>query len=230
MKSVDSVKNCSLCNGKVVKYGFSKAKKQRFKCKNCSKTQVQNYQYSAYLKETNAKIIVFVKEGLGIRSISRILKISTNTLLKRIIKISNCIVEPELENQKTYEVDELCTFVNQKNKRIWVVYAFERESKKIVSFNVGSRSNLTLKPVIKRLLNVNPLAIFTDKLKNYRSMITKKLHKTNRFGTNHIERFNLTLRTHIKRLNRKTICFSKSEVFLVAILRIYFWTTLPFFY
>ncbi|WP_291287929.1 IS1 family transposase, partial [Flavobacterium sp.] len=49
-------------------------------------------------------------------------------------------------------------------------------------------------------------------------------HSVKRFGTNHIERKNLTLRTHLKRLNRRTICYSKSLVVLIVILKIYFWT------
>ncbi|MFC5981187.1 IS1 family transposase [Flavobacterium salmonis] len=64
---------------------------------------------------------------------------------------------------------------------------------------------------------------FTDRLKNYRYLIEEKLHSVKRFGTNDIERKNLTLRTHLKRLNRRTICFSKSLVVLIAILKIYFW-------
>uniref|UniRef100_UPI0038B39A68 IS1 family transposase n=1 Tax=Flavobacterium soli TaxID=344881 RepID=UPI0038B39A68 len=44
------------------------------------------------------------------------------------------------------------------------------------------------------------------------------------FGTNHIERNNLTLRTHLKRLNRRAICFSKSLIVLVFVLKIYFWS------
>ncbi|WP_255539589.1 IS1 family transposase [Flavobacterium sp. CLA17] len=39
-----------------------------------------------------------------------------------------------------------------------------------------------------------------------------------------MERKNLTLRTHLKRLNRRTICFSKSLVVFTAVLKIYFWT------
>lgn len=64
--------------------------------------------------------------------------------------------------------------------------------------------------------------VYTDKLKSYQSLIPSAIHKVIRFGTNHIERTNLTLRTHLKRLNRKTICFSKSEVMLKAVLNIYF--------
>ena len=41
-------------------------------------------------------------------------------------------------------------------------------------------------------------------------------------GTNHIERHNLTIRTHIKRLTRRTICFSRKAIMLYAVLKIYF--------
>jgi IS1 family transposase len=57
---------------------------------------------------------------------------------------------------------------------------------------------------------------------NYRFLIAKKLHSTYLHATNHIERKNLTICIHLKRLNRKTICFSRSLVLLTAILKIYF--------
>ncbi|WP_409070947.1 IS1 family transposase [Flavobacterium sp.] len=38
-----------------------------------------------------------------------------------------------------------------------------------------------------------------------------------------MERKNLSLRTHLKRLNRRSICFSKNLIILNAVLRIYFW-------
>lgn len=65
--------------------------------------------------------------------------------------------------------------------------------------------------------------IYTDKLRNYKSLINKSIHRTTLHGTNHIERHNLTLRTHLKRLSHKTICFSRSMAVLAAILKIYFW-------
>ncbi|WP_084793469.1 IS1 family transposase [Prevotella ihumii] len=42
-------------------------------------------------------------------------------------------------------------------------------------------------------------------------------------STNHIELYNLTLLTHLKQLNRKTICYSRSLSMLTAIIRIYLW-------
>lgn len=142
---------------------------------------------------------------MGIRSIIRILQISATTLLKRIIAISNTLSLPVLKHRSKYEIDELCIFIKSK-RRVWIVYAFERETKKIVSFTVGSRINLTLSKVVDQVLNTNLQTIFTDKLKGYQSLISPSIHRIVRYGT----RGNLTLRTHLKRLNRKTICFSKS--------------------
>jgi insertion element IS1 protein InsB len=183
-----------LVNLQALKYGKTKSGNQRYICKLCKKTRVENYTYQAYKPDMNKNIIQFTKEGLGIRSTARILKISTTTLLKRIVSIARNIVKPIISKGKTYGVDELCTYIRHKKNYIWLVYALEKNSKTVVSFNVGKRTNKTLSRVLETL-----------KLSE---------HSVKRFGTNHIERKNLTLRTHLKRLNRRTICFSKSLVFL----------------
>ena len=161
---------------------------------------------------------------MGIRSTARILKISTTTLLKRIVFIARNITKPIISKGKTYEVDELCTYIRHKKNYIWLVYALEKNSKTVVNFNVGKRTNKTLDRVLETLKLSDAKKIFTDRLKNYRYLIYEKLHSVKRFGTNHIERKNLTLRTHLKRLNRRTICFSKSLVIFTAVLKIYFWS------
>ena len=107
---------------------------------------------------------------------------------------------------------------------MWIVYALERKTKKVVSFKVGARNNNTLNAVLITLKLAKAKAIFTDGLKHYKYLIDKSIHAVKRFGTNHIERKNLSLRTHLKRLNRKTICFSRSNVILIAVLKIYFWS------
>ncbi|MCD0472680.1 IS1 family transposase [Flavobacterium sp. JAS] len=209
---------------KMIKYGKTKSGNQRYICRVCGKTRVENYAYLAYKGDINQNIIQLTKEGLGIRSTARILKISTTTLLKRIVFIARNITKPIISKGKTYEVDELCTYIRHKKNYIWLVYALEKNSKTVVSFNVGKRTNKTLNRVLEILKLSEAKKIFTDRLKNYRYLIDEKLHSVKRFGTNHIERKNLTLRTHLKRLNRRTICFSKSLVVFTAVLKIYFWT------
>ncbi len=99
-----------------------------------------------------------------------------------------------------------------------------RVKNNVISFAVGSRTKQTLNQVIQTALLSNPKTIYTDGLLLYKLLIHKTIHKVTRFGTNRIERKNLCLRTHLKRLNRWSICFSKSFLVLSsAMLRIYFW-------
>jgi insertion element IS1 protein InsB len=217
---------CCRCVGEIknmIKYGKTKSGNQRYICRLCKKTKVGSYSYQAYKPDIDESIIQFTKEGLGIRSSARILKISTTTLLKKIVSIARSIAKPIISKGKTYEVDEMCTYIGNKRNFIWLVYALEKNSKNVVSFNVGKRTNKTLSRVLDTLKLSEAKKIFTDRLKNYRYLIDEKLHSVKCFGTNHIERKNLTLRTHLKRLNRRTICFSKSLVSFTAVLKIYFW-------
>ena len=215
---------CPKCKSKdIIKNGFTKNKKQQYICKSCGKRCIEYYSNLAYKSTINQNIIQFTKEGLGIRSTARLLKISTTTLLKIIISIAATIAQPFISKGKTYEVDEMCTYIRHKRNFSWIVLAFERETKRVVTFSVGKRTNKTLNLVLNTLKLSVAKKIFTDGLKNYRYLIEEKLHSVKRFGTNHIERLNLTLRTHLKRLNRRTICFSRSWVVLIAVLKIYFW-------
>lgn len=158
------------------------------------------------------------------RGISRLLKISVVTVLKRMLQIAATIKKPVIISGQTYELDELCTYVQQKAKQCWVVYALRRDTREVVDFIVGNRSNAVLKRVTDTLVLSGAKKIYTDKLKQYTTLLPKSLHRTSLHGTNHIERMNLTLRTHLKRLSRRTICYSKSVVMLVACLKIYFWS------
>lgn len=112
---------------------------------------------------------------------------------------------------------------DRRRNLIWIAYALDRESKQVVSYNIGPRINMTLGVVTDTLRYAQAKYIYTDRLRNYRSLIEKGVHRTTFYGTNHIERHNLTVRTHLKRLSRKTICYSKSVAMLSAILKIYFW-------
>ncbi len=80
-----------------------------------------------------------------------------------------------------------------------------------------------MSPILTTLNNAQAQYIYTDPLQHYRSLIPLQIHKVKRGGTNHIERHNLNLRMHLKRLNRRTICFSRSVAMLAAVLKIYFW-------
>ena len=106
--------NCKYCGHHCIKNGIEKNGKQRFRCKACKKSQQLEYRYNAYNPDLDQNIIALTKEGVGIRGTARLLGISPTTLISRIKKIASEIKEPVLAKGKTYEVDELRTFVKKK--------------------------------------------------------------------------------------------------------------------
>lgn len=214
-------KKCGLDT--ICKNGKSKSGKQRYKCKKCNYTFQLEFSYQSCLISDD-QIKTLLVEGCGIRSIGRILAISPSTVIRRIISISNHLQRPfSILQNKEYQVDELFTFIKYKDNRICVAYSFEPKTKRVINFVVGRRNKTNLRKVIDTLVLSNCKRIITDKLNIYKELIPKEIHSTKHRGINHIERNNLNLRTHLKRLNRKTICYTKSIVMLIAVLKIYFW-------
>lgn len=149
--------------------------------------------------------------------------ISAVTVIKRILHIASGIQKPVIAMGRTYEADELKTYIRNKNNEQWVIYAIDRESRNVVDFRVGKRSKRNIGKVIETLLLSGATKVYTDKLNIYTALIPAALHETKIYNINHIERKNLSLRNHLKRLSRKTICYSKNIRMLAACLKIYFW-------
>jgi insertion element IS1 protein InsB len=207
--------NCKKCNSKrIVKCGLQKNGRQKFKCISCRKYQQLEYSYNSH-SVSDSQIIQLTKEGCGIRSTSRILRITPNTVIRRILKIAKGLNRKQpLISGGIFQVDELFTFIGNKNKRVCVAYSFEPKTNEVVDIVVGSRNKTNLRKVINTLILSNAKKITTDKLNIYKEIIPKTIHSTKFRGINGIERMNLNLRTHLKRLNRRSICFSKSLMIL----------------
>jgi insertion element IS1 protein InsB len=151
------------------------------------------------------------------------LEIGASTVMRRIIRRANEITKPNvLLDQRSFEVDELWTYIGRKENEHWVAYALDR-NKDVIDFVVGKRTVATLRQLTDRLLGSGVKKIRTDRLTHYRKLIPKDRHLCSIYGINHIERKNLTLRTHLKRLSRRMICFNRSILMLESCLKIYFW-------
>lgn len=123
-----------------------------------------------------------------------------------------------------YVADKIWTFSQYKKNEQWISYIYDRSTKRVVDFVVWGRSGDFLRPMISEVLKYQPRLIATDGLLVYKGLIPSNLHLTSAYQTLRIERNNLNLRTHLQRLSRKTICFSKNKEILKAVLRIYFWS------
>jgi insertion element IS1 protein InsB len=108
------------------------------------------------------------------------------------------------------EVDELWSYVGKKREQRWLWHAIDHHSGKVLAYIFGRRKDevlLKLKALLK------PFGIrryYTDYWGAYTRHLEAGEHQPGKRHTQKIERKHLTLRTRIKRLTRKTICFSKS--------------------
>jgi len=206
-----------------VKNGHQKDGTQRYYCKKCRVSFQDQYINKACEQDTNYWIQTLIIEGCGTSSIARLLKISPTTVTRRILAIANMIRRPAIVTERTYEMDELVTYIGRKKTRIYIAYAIDRKTREVVDYIVGRRNKRILGFVVNTLILSGALEIRTDKCVIYPEIIPKEIHHVKNRGINYIERKNLTLRTHLKRLNRRTIAYSKSLLVLSAILKIYFW-------
>jgi insertion element IS1 protein InsB len=216
---------CRYCKGVCIKKGFYR-KTQRFVCKSCFKYQQGSYVYSSCTYEKEKMIVKLNNVGVGISGIAIVTELSKTTVIRKIKVLASRIVRPEImERGEEYEVDEMHTIVGNKlrENHTYIIYAINKRTKTVIDFAVGKRTKENIGKVIRSVKCLNPRMIFTDKLNVYPGLIGTTLHKASVYQINHIERFNLTLRTHLKRLSRKTICFSRSVEMLESCLKLYFW-------
>jgi len=219
---------CKYCEKPCSKNGFQLNGTQKYRCKGCKKYCQTQYHYRAYEKHISDDIINLNNEGMGIRSMARFLKISHSTVIKRIRQLASKL-KPSINEKynQEYEMDELWTYCGKKENAIYLCYAINRSNGCVIDFIVGGRTKENLEKLVRKVLALNPNKIYTDGLKTYPTLIPGSIHKAGRHRTNRIERHNLTLRTHIKRLMRSTIAFSKKPDMLEACLRLYFWRKCP---
>ena len=109
------------------------------------------------------------------------------------------------------ELDEMWSFVLTKENQRWLWLAIDHDTRAILAYTFGKRKDEVFKQ-LKVLLEPFSITMFyTDDWGSYERNIASAKHTISKKNTQAIERKNLTLRTRIKRLCRKTICYSKSE-------------------
>ena len=108
------------------------------------------------------------------------------------------------------ELDERWSFVGRKKRPRWLWGALDHQTGRILAYVFGRREDHALLQ-LKALLE--PFGIrryYTDGWGAYHRHLAPRQHVVGKRRTQQLERKHLTLRIRIKRLVRKTICFSRS--------------------
>ncbi len=112
------------------------------------------------------------------------------------------------------QLDELWSFVYNKNLKVLIWVALDSVTKEIVALAFGDRSKETAQKLWDNLPPVyrQCAVCYTDFWDAYAIILPLKRHKAvdkSSRKTSYIERFNNTLRQRVSRLVRKTLSFSK---------------------
>ncbi len=109
------------------------------------------------------------------------------------------------------ELDEMWSYVGKKSNPRWLWHAIERRSGKVLAYVFGRRKDEVFLQLKKLLEPFGIKRYCTDGWGAYQRHLPAELHEIGKRKTQRIEQKHLRLRTRIKRLARKTICFSKTE-------------------
>lgn len=211
---------CPRCSSQhIVKNGRIHNKKPKYKCQDCGRQFIEN-PTKKYVDPTILNYIdKMLLEKIPLAGIARITGVSKKWLQNYVnaiySKVSHQIeVTSKPLGKLTIECDEAWSFVHRKRHKQWIWLALDASTREIVGIYIGNRSRESalklwhsLPPVYRQCA-----VCYTDFWDAYQGVIPAVRHKAvgkDSGKTNHIERFNNTMRQRISRLVRKTLSFSK---------------------
>jgi IS1 family transposase len=160
----------------------------------------------------------------GIRDVSRVLSISTTTVLAYLLRESQKVITPTLGRYKSFQIYELWTFVHRRKRgKHWLIYAYAPETKEVLAFVSGSRSAATTQKLYDKLAPLEIEEFCTDNWDAFAKVLPKEKHNIGKQYTKHIEGVNTSLRAKNRRLVRKTTAFSKKKCYHNAALLLMFY-------
>lgn len=221
---------CTQCNSiNIVKNGTDYKGAQKFHCHNCGAYGMLEPQrsYPAHFKEL---VLRAYRERASMRGVARIFGIARQTLARWILEKVDVL--PDLADtleaaneHDVLELDELWSFVFRKSNKRWVWIALCRRTRQIVAHFVGDRSEQSCRELWKRIpAPYKKCCSYSDFWEAYQNVFSSHTHHCvgkESGETSHVERWNNTLRQRLARFVRKTLSFSKSDVYHEAVLKLY---------
>lgn len=199
--------------------------KQNYRGKVCGRAFVLNPEHPVITEEQRTLIERLLLERISLRGICRAVGVGLQWLLQFMVTRfqaapEDLYIKPSdglstvIVQRLEAELDELWSFVGKKANRQWVWIAMDATTHQVLAFHVGDRSGQSAEALWKKIPAVYQMhaVFYTDHYAAYTSVIPSAQHcaiaKLAR-TTNHVERFNCTLRQRVSRLVRSTLSFSK---------------------
>jgi insertion element IS1 protein InsB len=217
---------CPRCQSpKYKKNGHIHNGKQNHHCHDCGRQFVDCFAQYLISEDKRALIERLLVERLSLRGICRAVGVTLKWLVGFLVRCFEALpdhlnVQPVSRTQDVVvqrlelEADEMHSFVKKKENKQWIWIAMDAKTRQIIAFHVGDRSRKSARHLWAKIPEAyrQQATFYTDQYVVYEGVIPaaqhKAIHKLAR-KTNHVERFNNTLRQRLSRLVRETLSFSK---------------------
>jgi insertion element IS1 protein InsB len=124
------------------------------------------------------------------------------------------------------EADEMSSFVQAKANKQWIWIAMDAKSRQVIAFHVGDRSRRSAKRLWAKIPQAyrQQAMFYTDQYVVYEGVIPAAQHRAiSKLArkTNHLERFNNTLRQRVSRLVCEALSFSKKLAHHIGAIKLF---------
>ena len=124
------------------------------------------------------------------------------------------------------EADEMASLVQKKANKQWIWIAMDAKTRQVIAFHLGDRSSRSARRLWAKVPQAyrQHATFYTDQYVVYEKVIPVGQHKAIRklaHKTNHIERFNNTLRQRVPRLVRAALSLSKKLANHIGALKLF---------
>ena len=229
---------CPQCKSpKYKKNGHIHNGKQNHHCHDCGRQFVQCCEQYVVSEETRGLIECLLVERIALRGICRAVGVTLKWLLGCLVQCFEALpdhlhVQPVTCTQNVLikrlevEADEMASFVQKKATKQWIWIAMDATSRQVIAVHVGDRSRRSATRLWARIPEAyrQRATFYTDQYVVYEGVIPAAQHRAiSKLArkTNHIERFNNTLRQRVSRLVREALSFSKKLAHHIGAIKLF---------
>jgi insertion element IS1 protein InsB len=234
---VTPVLHCSHCHGTdIVRHGTTRQGKQRSRCRACperGRTFLLEYAYAGQSPAVKRQSVDRAMNASGIRDTARVWRVSPTTVSKELknkaadrqqvhpavlqqvhpehVEVEICRAD-ELAQRRglTSEFDEMGSDVGKKAEPRWLWHAIDHQRGTVLAYVFGRRKDTVFLQLKALWEPFGSTRFDTDGWGAYERHIDPAPHVVGKQHTQKIESKHINLRTRMKRLVRRTICFSKT--------------------
>ena len=214
--------SCRSCGSEhIIRNGHNKCGNPQYHCKDCGAYRVIRPQ-ERYTAQAKTTILRAYRERMSLRGLQRVFGVWRTTVLRwlrqlveQLPSLTNTLLPVQADD--VLEMDESMSFVSEKFFKRWLWTVMCRRTRQILAYAIGDRSETTARHLWDALPESYRLCpIYTDAFNVYPRFIPADQHRPLPKGsgqTNHQERFYNTLRQWSARYTRRTLSFSKEDVY-----------------